>query len=128
VSEERRERIGRDEMLTRMFEAFEKYTYWTIKGLVEHTEQSVAHVKEMLNEVGQYVRKGPRKGMYMLKPEYVPYMKKDPRQPAIVAEVAPYNPEDVEEEEEEEEEEDFHENMKEVVLETNDGQMKSDEV
>jgi transcription initiation factor TFIIF subunit beta len=97
-------------MLTRMFEAFEKYTYWTIKGLVEHTEQSIAYVKEMLAEIGQYTRKGPRKGMYTLKSEYMPYVKKDASQSSIIAEVAPYNPEDIEEENRD----DWEEKMEEV--------------
>jgi hypothetical protein len=109
LPEERRERIGRDEMLTRMFEAFEKYTYWTVKGLTEHAEQSTTYVKEMLGEIGQYVRKGPKKGMYTLKPEYMPYVKQDPTKATTIAEVAPYSPGDVEEENE-----DIDEKMEEV--------------
>jgi hypothetical protein len=114
LPEERRERIGRDEMLMRMFEAFEKYTYWTVRGLTEHTEQSTAYVKEMLGEIGQYVRKGPRKGMYTLKPEYMPHSKKDNAPTSIIAEVAPYSPGYLDEEEDEGEAGDMDEKMEEV--------------
>lgn len=117
MPEERRERIGRDEMLMRMFEAFEKYTYWTVKGLTEHTEQSTAYVKEMLSEIGQYVRKGPRKGMYTLKPEYMPNSNKDSDKMKTVAEVAPYSPSFSEEEDDDDDDDDETKDMDEKMEE-----------
>ncbi|RKP36064.1 transcription initiation factor IIF, beta subunit, partial [Dimargaris cristalligena] len=63
-------RMPKQDLMNMLFKAFEKYPYWSLKGLVEHTEQPVAFLKEVLNEVAILNRKGGYSANYQLKPEF----------------------------------------------------------
>lgn len=69
-SEHKRERLPRAELLDLLFTAFEKYPRWTLKGLVNYSKQPVVYLKELLNEISVYNKRGPFKNTFELKPEY----------------------------------------------------------
>ncbi|PVU89584.1 hypothetical protein BB559_005029 [Furculomyces boomerangus] len=70
ISDSRMERIPRNELLDLLFTAFEKYTYWTFKGLVEYTKQPSPFLKEVLNDIAILNKRGPYSSMYNLKSEF----------------------------------------------------------
>ncbi|ORX91171.1 hypothetical protein K493DRAFT_317464 [Basidiobolus meristosporus CBS 931.73] len=63
-------RMPRNELMDLLFEGFEKYPYWTLKGIIEYTKQPVSYLKEVLNEICILNKKGPYTSMYQLKPEF----------------------------------------------------------
>ena len=67
---EKRERLPRSAVLDILFTEFEKYPYWTFKGIAEVANQPQAWLKECLAEVATLVKRGPYAGMYQLLPEY----------------------------------------------------------
>lgn len=69
-SEHKRERLPRAELLDLLFTAFEKYPRWTLKGLVNYSKQPVVYLKELLNEISVYNKRGPFKNTFELKSEY----------------------------------------------------------
>jgi transcription initiation factor TFIIF subunit beta len=66
----KRERLPKEDVMNILFAAFEKYSYWNLKGLVQHSDQPVSYLKEILNEICIFNQRGPYKNMYQLKPEY----------------------------------------------------------
>ncbi|PVV05440.1 hypothetical protein BB560_000038 [Smittium megazygosporum] len=69
-TETRLERIPRSELIDLLFNAFEKYQYWTLKGLIEFTKQPTMYLREVLNEIAALNKRGPYSSMYSLKPEF----------------------------------------------------------
>ncbi|OUM61630.1 hypothetical protein PIROE2DRAFT_45046 [Piromyces sp. E2] len=68
--QEKRERLPRNEVLTLLFQAFDKYDYWNFSGLVDYTHQPQTFLKEILGDIGQLNKRGPYVGMWQLKSEY----------------------------------------------------------
>ncbi|KAJ1798081.1 hypothetical protein LPJ59_002731 [Coemansia sp. RSA 2399] len=63
-------RMDRKDLMSMLFGNFEKYPYWSLKGLVEHTRQPTAFLKEVLLEIAKLNKRGPYTGTYSLKPEF----------------------------------------------------------
>lgn len=68
--DQKRERLPRAALLDLLFSAFERYSHWNLKGLVEYTRQPTIYLRELLLEIAVYNKKGPYKSTYQLKPEY----------------------------------------------------------
>lgn len=68
--EQRKERLPREEVMESIFRAFERTPHWTLKGLLEVTQQPAVYLKEILAEVAVYIKRGPYKNLYELLPEY----------------------------------------------------------
>lgn len=71
--ENKRVRAERDEVLETLYSAFEKHQFYTLKDLVNITQQPVVHLKGILRDVCIYNLKNPHKNTYELKPEYRHY-------------------------------------------------------
>ncbi|CAH9077279.1 unnamed protein product [Cuscuta europaea] len=69
-SELKRTRRDRDEMEEIMFKLFERQPNWTLKQLIQETDQPEQFVKDMLKLLCVYNNKGTNQGSYELKPEY----------------------------------------------------------
>ncbi|KAG0053274.1 hypothetical protein BGZ83_001374 [Gryganskiella cystojenkinii] len=63
-------RMPRNELMDLLFAAFEKYPYWSRKGLVEYAKQPQSYLAEVLNEICDFIKKGPYTAKYQLKPEF----------------------------------------------------------
>ncbi|KAI9478359.1 MAG: transcription initiation factor IIF, beta subunit-domain-containing protein [Benjaminiella poitrasii] len=70
VDKEKATRLPRNELMDLLFAAFDKFPYWSFKGIVEHTKQPNQYLKEVLNEICILNKRGPYAGNYQLKPEY----------------------------------------------------------
>lgn len=68
--DDRMERMDRKDLMEMLFACFEKYPYWPLKGLVEHTKQPTAFLKEVLTEIAFLHKRGPYVSNYSLKPEF----------------------------------------------------------
>jgi transcription initiation factor TFIIF subunit beta len=68
--DQRRERLPETEVMNMLFKAFEQYPLWSLRGLSEHTQQPVVHVREILSKIANYITRGPNKNLYELKPEF----------------------------------------------------------
>ena len=62
--------MPRNELMDVLFAAFERYPYWSFKGIVEHTKQPSQYLKEVLQEICILNKRGPYASNYQLKPEY----------------------------------------------------------
>lgn len=67
--EKKRERLGKNEVLDIVFNAFEKYNSWTVKDLADFTGQPTAFIQEIVDEIC-VVNKKDHKNTYELKTEY----------------------------------------------------------
>lgn len=65
----KRERLGSEDVLNMIFNAFEQREQWTVKDLADFTGQPVAYIQEMVNDVCVLNKKDHRNA-YELKPEY----------------------------------------------------------
>ncbi|CAG8613820.1 9264_t:CDS:2 [Dentiscutata heterogama] len=68
--EQKTTRIPKNELIDSLFGAFEKYAYWTFKGLKDYVKQPESYLKEVLNEIAILDKKGHYNNCYHLKPEY----------------------------------------------------------
>lgn len=59
-----------NELMDLLFAAFERYPYWSFKGIMEHSRQPAQYLKEVLTEICILNKRGPYAGNYQLKPEY----------------------------------------------------------
>ncbi|KAF9115822.1 hypothetical protein BGX27_006253 [Mortierella sp. AM989] len=64
-------RMPRNELQDMLFAAFEQFPYWSFKGLIEHVKQPHSYLKEVLNEIGEFIKKGPYTSKYQLKSEFI---------------------------------------------------------
>ncbi|XP_051121538.1 uncharacterized protein LOC127244963 [Andrographis paniculata] len=69
-SETKRTRRDPDEMEKILFKLFEKQPNWTLKNLIQRTDQPEQFLKDMLKVLCVYNNKGANQGSYELKPEY----------------------------------------------------------
>ncbi|KAL2504038.1 Transcription initiation factor IIF [Abeliophyllum distichum] len=69
-SDVKRTRRDRGELEDIMFKLFERQPNWTLKQLVQQTDQPAQFLKEILNELCVYNKRGTNQGTYELKPEY----------------------------------------------------------
>ncbi|XP_010416442.1 PREDICTED: transcription initiation factor IIF subunit beta-like isoform X3 [Camelina sativa] len=69
-TEVKRTRRDRGELEGIMFKLFEGQPNWTLKQLVQETDQPAQFLKEILNELCVYNKRGSNQGTYELKPEY----------------------------------------------------------
>lgn len=69
-SEGRASRMDKERMMKLLFDLFNQYDYWTLKGLREKTNQPEAYLKECLDSIAVMERKGPYALKYRLKEEY----------------------------------------------------------
>lgn len=67
---DKRERLPRGDLLNAIFALYQVNQYYTLKELTEKTQQPQIWLKEVLNEVCDFHRKGPNVQKYELKPEY----------------------------------------------------------
>ncbi|KAG5543113.1 hypothetical protein RHGRI_016009 [Rhododendron griersonianum] len=68
--EVKRTRRDRGELEDIMFKLFERQPNWALKQLVQETDQPAQFLKEILNELCVYNKRGQNQGTYELKPEY----------------------------------------------------------
>ncbi|KAJ7295795.1 hypothetical protein O6H91_Y064900 [Diphasiastrum complanatum] len=68
--EGKRIRRERNELEDIVFKLFERQPNWALKQLVQETDQPVAFLKEVLNDLCVYNKRGANQGTYELKPEY----------------------------------------------------------
>lgn len=66
----KRERLPKDAVIDMIFKAYEQKEYWSMKDLLSLTNQPTAWLKELVNEVCNYIQRGPYQKTYQLKPEY----------------------------------------------------------
>ncbi|KAK3422344.1 general transcription factor IIF subunit 2 [Eucalyptus grandis] len=70
VPETKRTRRDRGEMEEIMFKLFERQPNWTLRQLIQETDQPEQFLKDILKDLCVYNNKGPNQGTYELKPEY----------------------------------------------------------
>ncbi|KAL6504066.1 hypothetical protein OROGR_025989 [Orobanche gracilis] len=70
ASETKRTRRDPEEMEKIMFKLFERQPNWTLKQLIQQTDQPEQFLKDMLKLLCVYNNKGANQGSYELKPEY----------------------------------------------------------
>ncbi|GMM33694.1 transcription factor IIF subunit [Saccharomycopsis crataegensis] len=63
-------RMERKELLDLLFQLFDEYDYWSMKGLKERVKQPDSWLKECLDSVATLIKRGPYASKYCLKPEY----------------------------------------------------------
>lgn len=68
--EMKRTRRDRGELEDIMFKLFERKPNWALKQLVVETDQPAQFLKEILNDLCVYNKRGTNQGTYELKPEY----------------------------------------------------------
>ncbi|KAK3268840.1 hypothetical protein CYMTET_22674 [Cymbomonas tetramitiformis] len=68
--EERRARLGKEELQDELFSLFERQSYWSFKQLVMETHQPAVWLKEVLQEVCRFNKRGPYADKWEVKPEY----------------------------------------------------------
>ncbi|KAJ0239909.1 TFIIF beta subunit [Hirschfeldia incana] len=69
-SEMKRTRRDRREMEEVMFNLFERKSHWTLRNLIQDTDQPEQFLKDLLRDLCIYNNKGSNQGTYELKPEY----------------------------------------------------------
>ncbi|XP_013595041.1 PREDICTED: glutathione S-transferase T3-like [Brassica oleracea var. oleracea] len=70
TSEMKRTRRGRREMEEVMFNLFEGHSNWTLRLLIQETDQPEQFLKDLLRDLCIYNNKGSNQGTYELKPDY----------------------------------------------------------
>uniref|UniRef100_A0A0E0L4I2 TFIIF beta subunit HTH domain-containing protein n=1 Tax=Oryza punctata TaxID=4537 RepID=A0A0E0L4I2_ORYPU len=69
-SDAKRIRRDRRELENIIFKLFERQPNWALKALVQETDQPEQFLKEILNDLCFYNKRGPNQGTHELKPEY----------------------------------------------------------
>ncbi|XP_010934085.1 uncharacterized protein [Elaeis guineensis] len=69
-SDVKRTRRDRRELENIIFKLFERQPNWALKQLVQETDQPEQFLKEILNDLCVYNKRGPNQGTHELKPEY----------------------------------------------------------
>lgn len=64
-------RKDREELKTEIFSLFSNKKYWTNREIVAKLDQPENYLKEVLSEICNYIKSGPKKGCYELKHQYV---------------------------------------------------------
>uniref|UniRef100_A0A914XZ56 General transcription factor IIF subunit 2 n=1 Tax=Panagrolaimus superbus TaxID=310955 RepID=A0A914XZ56_9BILA len=66
-------RAGREQVMDRIFDAFEKHQYYRLSDLQTLIQQPQGYLREILNDIAIYNTSPPHKSMWELKPEYRAY-------------------------------------------------------
>ncbi|KAL6614414.1 hypothetical protein ACP70R_036684 [Stipagrostis hirtigluma subsp. patula] len=66
----KRTRMGRRELENILFKLFERQPNWSLKQLVQKTDQPEQFLKDVVNGLCVYNKRGPNQGTHELKPEY----------------------------------------------------------
>uniref|UniRef100_A0AC34FY16 General transcription factor IIF subunit 2 n=1 Tax=Panagrolaimus sp. ES5 TaxID=591445 RepID=A0AC34FY16_9BILA len=66
-------RGSREQVMDRIFEAFEKHQYYRLTDLQTIIQQPQGYLREILNDIAIYNTSPPHKSMWELKPEYRAY-------------------------------------------------------
>jgi len=64
-------RKDKDELKREIFGLFEDKKYWTNREIIAKLDQPEGFVKQVLSEICNLIRSGPKKGCYELKQQYV---------------------------------------------------------
>lgn len=64
-------RMDKDDLKAEIFNLFNEQDYWTNKELSSKLDQPDNYLKEVLSEICDYIRSGPKKGYYELKRQYI---------------------------------------------------------
>ncbi|CAL4973796.1 unnamed protein product [Urochloa decumbens] len=78
IPETKRTRMDRGELETKLFKFFERQPNWSLKQLMQETNQPEQFLKEILNTLCVYNKRGPNQGTHELKPEYKKYTEDGP--------------------------------------------------
>ncbi|KAI4351329.1 hypothetical protein L6164_005704 [Bauhinia variegata] len=70
TTETKRTRRDRGEMEEILFKLFERQSNWSLRLLIQETDQPEQFLKDILKELCVYNNKGTNQGTYELKPEY----------------------------------------------------------
>eukprot|EP00771_Trimastix_marina_P002611 gnl/Trimastix_PCT/3751.p1 GENE.gnl/Trimastix_PCT/3751~~gnl/Trimastix_PCT/3751.p1 ORF type:complete len:293 (+),score=93.17 gnl/Trimastix_PCT/3751:22-900(+) len=70
VQKLKRDRLPKEDVQDLIFHAFEQQSHWSLKGLLQKTDQPQAYLKEILSELCVYHKRGDHKAMYELKEMY----------------------------------------------------------
>jgi transcription initiation factor TFIIF subunit beta len=76
---ERFARMPRNELLDILFELFDQYPYWSIKGLRGKVQQPEVYLREVLTTIADLHKRGPYSGNWSIKPEFVEMRKQQDR-------------------------------------------------
>ncbi|CAL4961160.1 unnamed protein product [Urochloa decumbens] len=68
--EMKRTRRNRTDMENILFKLFERQPNWSLKHLIQETDQPEQFLKEILSDLCVYNKRGPNQGTHELKPEY----------------------------------------------------------
>ncbi|KAG9291854.1 hypothetical protein G9A89_012139 [Geosiphon pyriformis] len=68
--EQKTTRMPKDDLLDLLFQAFEQYAYWTLKGLKDYVKQPESYLKEVLTEIAILDKRGSYNNCYHLKTQY----------------------------------------------------------
>ncbi|OEL23651.1 hypothetical protein BAE44_0015330 [Dichanthelium oligosanthes] len=71
--ETKRTRMDRGDLEKNLFKLFERQPNWSLKQLMQETNQPEQFLKEILNALCVYNKRGPNQGTHELKPEYKNY-------------------------------------------------------
>lgn len=70
-------RMPKNELLDMLFECFEEYPYWSIKGLRTRVQQPEVYLREVLMEIADYHRVGPYASLWSLNKIYQALRKRE---------------------------------------------------
>jgi len=73
-------RMPKNELLDMLFELFEEFPYWAIKGLRAKVQQPEAYLREVLMEIADYHRVGPYASLWSLKSTFTAMRKNQEQQ------------------------------------------------
>lgn len=79
-SSEKFARMPKNELLDMLFELFEEFPYWAIKGLRAKVQQPEAYLREVLMEIADYHRVGPYASLWSLKSTFTAMRKREEQQ------------------------------------------------
>ncbi|CAG8606078.1 7206_t:CDS:10, partial [Ambispora gerdemannii] len=68
--EQKTTRMPENELIDLLFQAFEEYAYWTLRGLKDYVKQPESYLKEILTRIAILDKRGPYNNCYHLKSEY----------------------------------------------------------
>lgn len=73
-------RLPRNELLDILFELYDQYPYWSIKGLRSRVQQPEVYLREVLQSIADLHKRGPYSGNWSLKPEFLEMRKQQERE------------------------------------------------
>eukprot|EP00898_Chlorokybus_atmophyticus_P005531 jgi/Chlat1/597/Chrsp103S01025 len=80
-SDDKRERMERKSLEDLIFSLFERQPHWSFKQMTDETQQPAVYLKEVLQDLAVYNKRGPHQGLYEVKPEYRAHNKAEVKPP-----------------------------------------------